>query len=182
MDMFFERTVEMYYPCTFVVITHVARTLSWHTTRDIGPWWRQVYAPFSAFSWGLHWIVRRTMLWRDEKTLMTATKCTLASFFRHCVVCHAMCFMCRCLTHSTTIGYIQNPHLFLSLSTLTHSKRTRVLTTTRKRHTPMASRRRREPSTFRHEEWTPSFWEIKNLPRNTITLSVNMTSRNLKPY
>jgi hypothetical protein len=51
------------------------------------------------------------------------------------------------------------------------SKRTHVRTITRTRHMPMESRRRSEPSMFPHEAWTPSFWEIKSLPRNTITPS-----------
>lgn len=168
MDTFFDRTVEMYYPCTFMVITHVARTLSCHTKRDIVPWWRQVHAPFSAFSWGLHWIVRRTMPWKDEKTLMTATKCTLASFFRHCAVCHVMCFKCRCLNHSTTIGYtrIQNPHLFLSLYSYSQQKNTCAHNNTQKAHangikkkkrTKYVSTRGMDPKFLRNQKFAKKY-------------------------
>jgi len=54
-----------------------------------------------------------------------------------------------------------------------YSKRILVLTTRLTRPMPMASKRPSELSMSLHEEWTPSFWETRNMPRNTMDPSVS---------
>ena len=59
-----------------------------------------------------------------------------------------------------------------------YSKRILVLTTQRPRLTVTVSKRPSEPSMFPPREWTPSFWETKNMPRNTMEVRDSiMTSK-----
>lgn len=104
------------------------------------------------------------------------------SFLPTSVCLDASCFA-GCIISCMLIYYYYIQHDYslltsLSLSTLayffsnTNSPRTLARTTTRKRRMPMASKRPSEASLWPKEVWTPSFWETKSMPRNTMVPSV----------
>ena len=75
--------------------------------------------------------------------------------------CFMPCFYSLMFPHDTnTKNHLPNLSLY--------SKRIHVHTTQPTRLIVMVSRKQRRPSTWVPREWTPSFWEIRNLRKSTM--------------